>query len=662
MKILDNFKKTLTDFTLVSKSDLNRIQNTNYSLMKSMENINPLIPSDDRPSSPLPYLDTPSGSKVPIWRLHPFRIFEMSESIGDLRVVHEAIIREMYRNGLKIEARFKHKCPECGKKFKEIPSKDYVPLVDDGSKKKITYKCDECDYEGDSKEFIRPDPKYRKILEAILENPINNNEQYLEDLGKQWEKDIDRMDQAAVLITRDYLIRSKKDGTPIDETGAICEADLENSKISEMLRVHPVQYSMIANDEMRLGMGSDNVPRWICPKYEHRNKVLKNPICDICGCKAFTAIIETNAIPSGMPMTEPKSRLYAKHEVIFTAGRSEPDMLYGNSLINAVWKKVMSLYHQDEYIWKYFDKDRPPKSLLAIGSRNYETVQSFFERQKQGARADPYMPRPVLLNTDNVGQALQYIDLTPNFKELELSDLRSELRQVIFSIYGIQPIFGGESSNSGLGNESIQVTISNRTIKYYQKFQNSHFYTKIGNLFGVKDWDILLNDSEEIDKLRDLQIKGEATDIAVKMYGMGFDVKTNGNGDFVYSQMPNPERQMMMLSSGHGVGENAGKGNNSKTKRTNAAGEEKTNFDGEPLLNRPSDIGGEGSGSVSSGTSLSKKGLSEEQIRKIARETIEKGLVNNWTLTNMAKKFGDSTGIESDKALNIIKQLLLSRV
>ena len=661
MKIFDNFKKNITDYTLVNKSELNRIQNTNYSLMKSMQNINPLIPDNDRPSSPLPFLDTPSGSKVPIWRLHPFRVFEMSESIGDLRVVHEAIIREMFRNGLEIKPRFKHKCPDCGKKFKEIPAKDYVPLVG-GDSKKITYKCDECDYEGDSKEFLRPDPKYRKILESILERPVNNNEQSLEDMGKMFEKDVDIIDQAAVIVTREYAIRTKKDGNPIDETGAMCEVDMEKSKVSEFIRIHPVQYSMIANDELRLGIGSDDNPRWICPRYEHRDKTLQNPVCDQCGCKAFTAIIETNAIPSGMPITEPKRRLYAKHEVIFVAGRSTPDMLYGNSLVNAIWKKVMSLYHQDEYIWKYFDKDRPPKSILAIGSRNYETVQSFFERQKQGARADPYMPRPVLLNTDNVGQALQYIDLTPNFKELELSELRSELRQIIFSIYGLQPIFGGESSSSGLGNESIQVTISNRTIKYYQRFLNKKFFSKVGDIFGVKDWDILLIDSEEIDKLRELQIKGQATDNAVKMYGMGFDVKTNGNGEFVFSQMPNPERQLMMLSSGHGAGENAGKGNNDKTKKTTASGESKTNFEGEPLMNRPSDVGGSSGGSLTSGSSLSKKGLSETEIRKIAVETIEKGLINEWTLTNMAKKFGEASGIDYDKALNIIKHLIQSRL
>src|SRR5207249_2514778 len=106
---------------------------------------------------------------------------------------------------------------------------------------------------------------------------------------------------------------------------------------------------------------------------KHRTKRLERPFCDKCGCKAFTAVAESSNIPFGLPVADPKKMMYAKDELIWTAGKFQPDLLYGNSPILSIWRKCLSLFHQDEYIWKYFDKDRPPKSLLIFGSRNYET-------------------------------------------------------------------------------------------------------------------------------------------------------------------------------------------------------------------------------------------------------------------------------------------------
>ena len=63
---------------------------------------------------------------------------------------------------------------------------------------------------------------------------------------------------------------------------------------------------------------------------------------------------------------------------------------------------------------------------------------------------------------------MEYIDLTPNFRELELTEMRTELRKIIASMFGIQPIYYGEQSKSGLGNDSLEVTLTNRTIKSYQ--------------------------------------------------------------------------------------------------------------------------------------------------------------------------------------------------
>ena len=235
------------------------------------------------------------------------------------------------------------------------------------------------------------------------------------------------------------------------------------------------------------------------------------------------------------------------------------------------------------------------------------------------------MPRPILLNTDNVGQALQYVDLTPNFKELELSDLRKELRQIISTVYGVQPLFYGEQAKAGLGNEALQVTLTNRTIKWFQRFFNENFFDEITDIMEIYDWKIELVTSEEIDELREEQVRGQKIDNTVKLYGMGFDVAFDGENNIQISQYPNPEKQEQMM--GGGAGQNIGAGNNDKTTSSSPKKEgEAQQFDGQPKIARPSDKVGTGAGDPrgsGTGTTLSNKGMSKKDWEKFLKSIDE---------------------------------------
>ena len=486
-----------------------------------------------------------------------------------------------------------------------------------GKKEKL--QCSACGNDNPRK-WSKPDPKNRQVLQTLLDKRVNNNQQSLKLVARQAERDLDIIDGCYVLVSRQWKLKTFANPDP--ETGATKQAlsSIHESKIDEIIRIHPIQCSIIASDEATLGVGADGKPRYICPQYEHRDSILETPVCPKCGCECFNAFLETNSVPYGVPLSSPKKMYYAQKEIVWIPGKYYPDVLYGNSPIQSVWKKVLSLMFQDEYMWKYFDKDRPPKSLLVMGSRNAESVQSFMEKQRQGARQDPYMPRPILLNTENVGQSLEYIDLTPNFKELELSDLRKELRQIISTVYGVQPLFYGEQAKAGLGNEALQVTLTNRTIKWFQRFLNENFFNEITDIMEIYDWKIELVTSEEIDELREEQVRGQKIDNTVKLYGMGFDVAFDGENNILISQFPNPEKQQAMM--GGGVGQNEGEGNNDKTKSSAPKKEgEAQNFDGEPKIARPSDEGGTGDGSPASGTgtTLSNKGMTKKQWDKFLK-------------------------------------------
>ena len=615
-KIRDNIDPR--NYRVVEKDDYNRVTQDHYDMRKAIND--EYLHSNSRASTPYPFLDTPDGSKIPMWRMSPNRMYELADYVGDLRAVIETIQREMFRNGLQVLPRFEHKCLVCLKEYEQKPLKDYVPISDMGNKgKKEKLQCSACGNDNPRK-WSKPDPKNRQVLQTLLDKRVNNNQQSLKLVARQAERDLDIIDGCYVLVSRQWKLKTFANPDP--ETGATKQAlsSIHESKIDEIIRIHPIQCSIIASDEATLGVGADGKPRYICPQYEHRDSVLETPVCPKCGCECFNAFLETNSVPYGVPLSSPKKMYYAQREIVWIPGKYYPDVLYGNSPIQSVWKKVLSLMFQDEYMWKYFDKDRPPKSLLVMGSRNAESVQSFMEKQRQGARQDPYMPRPILLNTENVGQSLEYIDLTPNFKELELSDLRKELRQIISTVYGVQPLFYGEQAKAGLGNEALQVTLTNRTIKWFQRFLNENFFNEITDIMEIYDWKIELVTSEEIDELREEQVRGQKIDNTVKLYGMGFDVAFDGENNILISQFPNPEKQQAMM--GGGVGQNEGEGNNDKTKSSAPKAEgEAQKFDGEPKIARPSDEGGTGDGSPASGTgtTLSNKGMTKKQWDKFLK-------------------------------------------
>lgn len=599
-----------------------------------------------RPTLGEPYFSTSSGSKLPLWQISPFRIFDMAKNVGDLRLVLEIIQKECFRNGVKVQEKYKYKCLECLKEYKEVPTSKFVPLSESNTKEKRE-KLLECSTCGNTNadRFVTPEPKNRVILQTLIDEPINNNGQSFIDNARQIKRDLDTIDYACTIVTNIYKfgVLKEKDS----ETGATQEAITE--KIDELIRVHPATVTPIANSEGRLGVLPSGKPAWICPKYMHRDKYLNHPVCDRCGTRAFTAHMETNAIPYGFPGDAPKQMKYASNEVVYIPGIYSPGLLVGDSILNSIWKKVMSLFYQDEYMYKYFDKDRSSKQLLAFASNNAQSVDKFMETQRQGARADPYMPTTVLLKTDNLDKAVKVIDLTPNFKELEMKEFRNELRQMIGAIYGIASIFAGNvEATKGLGGAQVQVTITNRSIKWHQRELNIKHFRPIAKLFGVKDWEIVLNDSEVIDEMRDVEIQGKKIANASAMYQMAFDVYTNGDGELIHSQFPNPERQQMM----EGMGKDVRRGNTDKTKTTERSKENATSFDGESKQNRPSDTGGEADGSVSSGDSLSMKSL------EIIKQIIQSGTTNGHTFKTMSKRIADSTSLNEEEALYVIKEII----
>ena len=61
---------------------------------------------------------------------------------------------------------------------------------------------------------------------------------------------------------------------------------------------------------------------------------------------------------------------------------------------------------------------------------------------------------------------------------------------------------------SGWSQEGLQVTITNRAVKWGQDILYKSFFRRLGEVLGVEDWDLKLSEAEETDELMHLHNTG----------------------------------------------------------------------------------------------------------------------------------------------------------
>ena len=630
-----------------------------------------------RPSIAQPYMSTDTGAKLPIFPFPLVMIYELADNIDALRIPIETINREMFKNGFEVVEKWKFKCNNCGKEFQYKPLKgdhtDNQPFEQNQNnesntiprneaKKAVLHEVNpttemECDTCG-SNDIKRPIPENRKKLEDMLNSPINGNQQTLEDLARQLERDLEIADNAYCLVLKNYKID--------DRSGKI---DHNASEIKELLRIDPPQVALIADSDGRIGYDDKRSEIFVCPRFEHRDRRLTEPKCERCGAEALRAVLEVNSVYSiGIP--QPKRVVYGEGEVIWKAGKYKPSLLYGYSPIYSVWSKAMSLSHMDEYIRKYFDKMRPPRGMLVIASRNYESFRKSWDVLEEKAIEDPYTIHPLLVESDKGSKNMaQWLDFTGSLKELEFTEIRRELRMIIGAIFGVLPLYFGELP-SGWSQEGLQVTITNRAVKWGQDILYNAFFKKFAAMLEVDDWELRLKGGEENDKLRDLQIQGVEIQNMAAMQAMGFEVTKTHTGEFKVSKNPIINPTMMMLTNNETPNTS---GSNGRGRGTAAPEEDKQEIDGRPKKQRPSDKGGQSQGSPASGsgTSQSKKAEMQQYLHpkkfpegitpsnfEIVKSTLQNAIDFDWTKTKTADELRIKANMTVRQARDIVRQEL----
>ena len=172
-------------------------------------------------------------------------------------------------------------------------------------------------------------------------------------------------------------------------------------------------------------------------------------------------------------------------------------------------------------------------------------------------------------------------------------------------------------------------------------------------MLNIHDWELQLKTGEEADKLRDLQTDGTEIQNMMMLQQMGFEITRTHTGEFKVSKNTAMTPEVMF-----GVG--AANGNmNGKGKGKPAPKENTQAFEGEPHNSRPSDIGGTGQGSPTSGSSMSKKSLFPKGITPsnftVVKTTLQTAMDFDWKKTKTVDELRKATNMTVRDARNIVQ-------
>jgi len=121
-------------------------------------------------------------------------------------------------------------------------------------------------------------------------------------------------------------------------------------------------------------------------------------------------------------------------------------------------------------------------------------------------------------------------------------------------LWQVSPIFQADSSTGvGLANEGLQLTVTTRAVETEQKLFNEKVLEWVVRQFGIEDWKLILNQSEESDRSAQLQRESMRIDIAMKLkegFGLRPKPKIGVDGvEFEYDSPLNIDKLIVEIRS-----------------------------------------------------------------------------------------------------------------
>mgnify|MGYP003131646409 FL=1 len=400
--------------------------------------------------------------------------------------------QEVFRRGYVWEKAYEARCNDCGKEHQ-----------------RPVQECLRCG----STDLKKPDVAQLEYAEKFIEGYVNKSEQLFIDVLRELEDDLNIMDDAYIVLVKEYFI---------DGNGKI-----RMHRIKEVYRGDPVTMAIYTDE-----LGQRGTKGFTC--VNHRGMLSTEPHdqCEECGSNLFP-VHYVNRVNG-------KDQYFLKGEVLHFS-KYNPSRLYGMSPIITLYNNIMTLIAMENYVNSSYTKSRMPKGLLAVQTRNMDSMKSFWRAVKEKMEQDPHFIPVMGIEAENGKGAVEWIKFMDSLKEMDYVSVKDDLRDRISAFYGVSKVFMADNTTSGgLNNEGMQILVTNRAVQMAQNVYNNYVFPFLVKQFGITDWNLKLPPSEEEDEIAVLRKREIEVNIAASTKNLGFEVDMDEDGQFTFKK-PEPQ-------------------------------------------------------------------------------------------------------------------------
>jgi len=423
-------------------------------------------------------------------------IYHMGSQSVILRTCITQLKNEIFRRGYTWDEKFVVKCMDCNKQHKSA-----------------TTECSDCG----STNLRKPDPKQLQYAHKFLERYVNKSEQMFIDVLKELEDDLNIMDDAYLVMVKEYYMDS--------------DSEIKMHKIKEIYRGDPVTM-FIHSDEL----GRKGTEGYTCVRHRNMYSEDVGAVCEECG-GSLHPVHYVNRVHG-------EQQYFIKGEVLHFSKYS-PSRLYGLSPVLTLWNHITTLIAMENYINSSYTKARMPRGLLAVQTRNIDSMKSFWRGVKEKMESDPHFIPVMGIEAEGGKGSVEWVNFMDSIKEMDYIQVKEDLRDRISAFYGVSKIFQNDATASGgLNNEGMQILVTNRAVEMAQTVWNNYVFPFITEEFGITDWELKLPPSEEEDQVAEKRLREIEVNIAGQIKNLGFEVDMDDEGRFIFTkEQPEGEKK-----------------------------------------------------------------------------------------------------------------------
>ncbi|MCK5013653.1 MAG: hypothetical protein KAS66_07525 [Candidatus Omnitrophica bacterium] len=424
--------------------------------------------------------------------------FYLEQEVSIFSDVVLKLKQEMFRRGFFWEPKFTLKCLDCDAEYDE--------------------DVEECDC--GSRNLVEPDKNQINFFDnsdsSFIES-ANYNHQSLKEVLTDFEFNLNVGDNAYLLLPKAY---------EFDNQGEII-----SSSPKEILSVDPRDIKKIYTPDGFLGGRI-----WVCPRHRDERKGAPGYRCEICGAVLQDAIYETTHSATSGGASSTSKKYYLRDEVHHSS-KYYPSILYGFPPILKILDTAMAYHYLEQRVRKFYERGRAP-GIATFPTNNQNSLRAFWDETMARLEDDPYyIP---IVGYDSAGKAAASFLKLMEDPNLDMLEVKKELRERMGSRFGVSLIFQGDTSTSGgLNNEGLQITVTNRAIEDGQAGYNNKDLPWLCQQFGITDYILQLNPNEEQDEMAEKDRLARDISNAKSMWEMGFDIEYK-DGEFEFSGEAKP--------------------------------------------------------------------------------------------------------------------------